>query len=71
MEQAFRKYLEGGIFAHAFARARCDDSGDDFLVAFFCKGRGVYSSCNTKRMAETALLMVDHEFPRLHFRVKF
>ena len=25
--QAFRKYLECGIFAHCFVRARCDDSG--------------------------------------------
>jgi len=33
-EKAFRKYLECGIFAHGFARVRCDDCGDDFLVAF-------------------------------------
>jgi len=25
VEQAFRKYLECGIFAHGFARARCAD----------------------------------------------
>jgi hypothetical protein len=41
VEKAFRKYLECGIFAHGFARARCDDCGHDFLVAFSCKGRGV------------------------------
>ena len=29
---AFRKYLECGIFAHGFARVRCDDCGDDFLA---------------------------------------
>ncbi|MCW2311309.1 hypothetical protein M2244_001037 [Rhodoferax antarcticus] len=50
VEKAFRKYLECGIFAHGFARIRCDDCGDDFLVAFSCKGRcaiawnGPYSS---------------------------
>ena len=33
VEKAFRKYLECGIFAHGFARWRCDDCGDDFLVA--------------------------------------
>ena len=54
VEKAFRKYLECGIFAHGFARARCDDSGHDFLVAFSCKGRGVCPSCNTRRMAEAA-----------------
>jgi hypothetical protein len=41
VEKAFRKYLECGIFAHGFARVRCDDCGHDYLVAFSCKGRGV------------------------------
>ena len=39
--QAFRKYLECGIFAHGFARAWCDDCGNDYLVAYFCKDRDV------------------------------
>ena len=41
VRQAFRKYLECGIFAHGFARARCDDCGHDYFVAYSCKGRGV------------------------------
>ena len=41
VRHAFRKYLECGIFAHGFARARCDDCGHDYFVAFSCKGRGV------------------------------
>jgi hypothetical protein len=41
VEQAFRRYLECGILAYGFARARCDQCGHDFLVAFSCKGRGV------------------------------
>jgi len=52
--KAFHKYLQCGIFAHGFARARCDDCGHDFFVAFSCKGRGVCPSCNSRRMAETA-----------------
>ena len=48
--QAFRKYLECGIFAHGFARAWCDDCGHDYFVAFSYKGRGVCPSCNTRRM---------------------
>ena len=68
VEQAFRKYLECGIFAHGFARARCDDCGHDFFVAFSCKGRGVCPSCNTRRMAETAAHLTDHVFPRLPVR---
>ena len=49
-----QKYLECGIFAQSFARARCEDCGYGFLVAFSCKGRGVCPLCNTRRMAETA-----------------
>lgn len=68
VEQAFRKYLECGIFAHGLARARCEDCGHDFFVAFSCKGRGVCPSCNTRRMAETAAHLADHVFPRLAVR---
>jgi hypothetical protein len=54
VRKAFAKYLECGIFAHGFARARCDDCGHDYFVAFSCKGRGVCPSCTTRRMVETA-----------------
>ena len=54
VRQAFRKYLECGIFAHGFARAWCDDCGHDYFVAYSCKGRGVCPSCNTRRVVETA-----------------
>jgi hypothetical protein len=64
VRQAFRKYLECGIFAHGFARARCDDCGHDFFVAFSCKGRGVCPSCTTRRMVQTAAHLTDHVFPR-------
>jgi hypothetical protein len=57
-----------GIFAHGFARARCDDCGHDFLVAFSCKGRGVCPFCNTRRMAERAAHLTGHVFPRLPVR---
>jgi hypothetical protein len=63
VEQAFRKYLECGVFAHGFARARCGDCGHDFIVAFSCKGRGVCPSCCTRRMNETAAHLVEHVFP--------
>ena len=54
VRQAFRKYLECGIFAYGFARALCDDCGHDYFVACPCKGRRVSPSCNTRRMVETA-----------------
>ena len=68
VRQAFRKYLECGIFAHGFARARCGDCGHDYFVAFSCKGRGVCPSCNTRRIAQTAAHLTDHVFPRLPVR---
>ena len=68
VRQAFRKYLECGIFAHGFARARCDDCGHDYFVAYSCKGRGVCPSCNTRRMVETAAHLTDHVLPRLSVR---
>jgi hypothetical protein len=33
-ERELRRYLECGILAHGFARARCDACGHDFLIAF-------------------------------------
>jgi hypothetical protein len=62
VRKAFAKYLECGIFAHGFARARCGDCGHD------CKGRGVCPSCTTRRMVETAAHLNDHVFPRLPVR---
>jgi hypothetical protein len=67
-EREFRRYLECGILAHGFARARCADCGHDFLVAYSCKGRGVCPSCNTRRMVETAAHLADHVIPRLPVR---
>ena len=68
VEREFHRYLECGILAHGFARARCGQCGHDFLIAFSCKGRGVCPSCNTRRMVETAAHLVDHVFPRLPLR---
>ena len=63
VERDLRKFLECGILAHGFARARCEQCGKDFLVAYSCKGRGMCPGCNTRRMVETAAHMVEHVFP--------
>ena len=68
VEQAFRNYLECGIFVYGFARDRYADCGHDFLVAFSCKGRGVCPSCSTRRMRDPAAHLTDHIFPRLPVR---
>lgn len=67
-ERELRRYLECGILDDGFARARCDDCGHDFLIAFSCKGRGVCPSCNTRRMAQTAAHLAEHVLPRLLVR---
>jgi len=68
VERELRRYLECGILAYGFARARCPECGHDFLVAFSCTGRGICPSCNARRMAETAAHLVDHVFPPLPVR---
>jgi DNA-directed RNA polymerase subunit RPC12/RpoP len=68
VRQAFRKYPACGIFAHGFTRARCNDCGRDYFVAYSCKGRGVCPSCNTRRMVETVAHLTDHVFSRLPVR---
>jgi hypothetical protein len=68
VERDLRKYLDCGILARGFARARCTGCGHDFLIAFSCKGRGICPSCNTRRMVETAAHLVDHVFPAVPVR---
>jgi hypothetical protein len=63
VEGEFRHYLDCGILAHGFARARCGECGLDFLIAFSCKGRALCPSCNARRMAEVAAHLVDQVFP--------
>ncbi|MCA1789982.1 MAG: transposase zinc-binding domain-containing protein [Thioalkalivibrio sp.] len=67
-ERELRRFLECGILAHGFARARCGDCGHEFLIAFSCKGRGVCPACNTRRMAETATHLANHILPRVPVR---
>jgi hypothetical protein len=45
VERDFRKYLDCGILARGFARARCKNCGHDYLIAFSCKARGACPSC--------------------------
>jgi hypothetical protein len=41
VERDLRKFLECGILAHGFARVRCETCGENFLIAYSCKGRGI------------------------------
>jgi hypothetical protein len=68
VEREFRRYLDCGILARGFARARCGQCGHDFLIAFSCKGRAVCPSCNTRRMVAPAAHLTDHVLPPLPVR---
>jgi hypothetical protein len=60
VENEFRRYLECGLHAHGFARAVCETCGDELLLPFSCKLRGLCPSCNTRRMSNTAAHLLDH-----------
>jgi hypothetical protein len=53
VEREFRRYLECGILADGFARARCPDCGHDCLVAFSvlagaaCVGLATPGACSS------------------------
>jgi hypothetical protein len=68
VERDFRKYLDCGILARGFARARCEDCGEDFLIGFSCKARGACPSCNTRRMVQIAAHLVDQVIPPVPVR---
>ena len=68
MKREFRRYLDCGILARGFARARCEQCGHGFLIAFSCKGRGVCPPCNARRMVATAAHLTDHVLPDLPLR---
>jgi hypothetical protein len=68
IERELAAYLRCGILAHGFARVRCQACGDEIVVAFSCKTRGICSSCTARRMADTAAHLVDRVLPRAPFR---
>ena len=68
VEQEMRAYLECGVLAYGFVRARCEQCGTSRAVAFSCKKRGFCNSCAGRRMADTAARLVDDELPRVPVR---
>jgi hypothetical protein len=63
VEKEFREYLKCGILAHGFLRAKCESCSHEHLVAFSCKRRGFCPSCGGRRMAESAIHLVDEVLP--------
>ncbi len=63
VQREFKAYLKCGRLEHGFLRVRCENCHEERLVAFSCKRRGFCPSCGTRRMAESAALLVDEVFP--------
>ena len=68
VEKELRAYLECGILACGFLRARCEDCGESRIVAFSCKKRGFCPSCTGRRMADTAARLTDEVLPKVPVR---
>ena len=45
------RFSECGIFRHGFARIRCPECREEYLLAFSCKTRYFCPSCQAKRVA--------------------
>jgi hypothetical protein len=63
-----RAYLRCGRLEHGCVHVRCEQCGDDMVVAFSCKGRGFCPSCGGRRMSELAAQLVDRAIPQVPVR---
>jgi len=60
-EQVLR-YLDCGLFEDGFARIRCPECAEEFLLAFSCTTRELCPSCAAKRSAAMAALLAEEVF---------
>lgn len=49
--ERLEKFLECGVPHNGFARVRCDDCGEEYLLPFSCKSRCLCPSCDNQRRA--------------------
>ena len=64
----FRRFLECGVLGRGFARIRCEDCGEEELLAFSCKVRSLCPSCVGRRMADMAARLCDEGLPIAPYR---
>ncbi len=62
------EYLRCGILEHGCVRVGCNRCGFERLVAFSCKRRGFCPSCLGRRMADTAVHLVERVIPEVPVR---
>ena len=68
VESTMRDLLACGLFEHGLVTLQCTDCGTRRAVAFSCKRRGVCSSCQGRRMSETAAHLADRVLPAVPIR---
>jgi hypothetical protein len=61
-------FIRCGLLQHGFARFSCRACGEERLVAFSCKKRGLCPSCIAKRSALTAAHLCDAVLPVCPYR---
>ena len=59
------RYLDCGLFENGFARVRCPECAEEYLLAFSCKTRELCPSCAAKRSAATAALLAEEVFEKV------
>ena len=65
VDEQVRRYLDCGLFENGFARIRCPDCAEEYLLAFSCKTRELCPSCAAKRSAATAALLAEEVFEKV------
>jgi hypothetical protein len=59
VDEQVQRYLDCGLFENGFARVRCPECAEEYLLAFSCKTRELCPSCGAKRSAATAALLAE------------
>ncbi len=59
VDEQVRRFLDCGLFDNGFARIRCPDCHEEYLLAFSCKTRELCLSCAANRSAATAALLAE------------
>ncbi len=68
VEEEFRSFLKCGIAEFGFLCLHCDSCGRDRVLPFSCKNRGYCPACCGRRMADTAVHLVDRVIPEVPVR---
>ena len=64
----FDEFMKCGRLQYGFLWVRCEACHDEKLLAFSCKKRGFCCSCGTRRMVDSAALLVDEILPHQPMR---